>query len=188
MSQRLGVSGASKTSYVLELSLATRFQDWLESAAQNGIELTGAESLTGGLVSAHIVACPGASRVFLGSYVTYSRQFKAGALGVRRDLLENQGAVDPEVVAQMAVGAQARALGLHGESSGKIVAFATTGVAGPEASEGKAVGLVYVAVANQYGDVLVKELEFSGSRNEIRQKAAEATLQMLMEQIPAGVS
>jgi nicotinamide-nucleotide amidase len=59
---------------------------------------------------------------------------------------------------------------------------ATTGVAGPEAQDGHAVGQVFVAVSYQTGELLgVKELALQGGRAAIRQQAALAALALLAE-------
>ena len=46
---------------------------------------------------------------------------------------------------------------------------ATTGVAGPESSEGKPVGLVYIAIAYK-GKTEVYTCHFVGKRNKIRER------------------
>ena len=76
----------------------------LKELEARGFKLAIAESLTGGLLSAEFVSVPGASNVLLGSIVAYQTSLKHELLGVSRTLLENQGAVDPEVAAQMAAG------------------------------------------------------------------------------------
>ena len=89
-------------------------------------------------------ALPGASRVFLGSAVTYDIRAKASILGVDRGLLEREGAVHPEVARQMA----ASVAGLYGqpEYADRVIGLSTTGVAGPGPDGDKPAGLVYVGV------------------------------------------
>lgn len=171
-----------------QLEIEKNLSFWLDKAASKSLYLTGSESLTGGSVASLITAIPGSSRVFIGSSVSYSHDFKVGALGVQRDLISNQGAVDPEVAAQMALGAQLKGATYTGVSSDQVISFATTGVAGPTESDNKPVGLVYVALANQHGEVSVHEFEFSGDRNEIRTQATYATIELLMEQLPTSSS
>lgn len=98
-----------------------------------------AESLTGGLVCATLVSVPGASAVVRGGVVAYAVDAKAALLGVDPDLLGRVGAVDPEVAAALARGA-ARVLGA-------TWGVGTTGVAGPDPSDGMPVGTVFVAVS-----------------------------------------
>ncbi|RCG26970.1 nicotinamide-nucleotide amidohydrolase family protein [Streptomyces diacarni] len=106
---------------------------------ERGQTLAVAESLTGGLVAAELTAVPGASRAFLGSVTAYAAALKRDVLGVDGALLEERGAVDPEVARQMAQGVRT--------ALGADWGVATTGVAGPEPQDGQPVGTVYVAVA-----------------------------------------
>src|SRR5690348_8426115 len=95
-----------------------------------------AESLTGGLLAATIVAVPGASFAFRGGLVVYATDLKASLAGVPLDLLEIRGPVDPDVAIWLAQGARERCRADWG--------LATTGVAGPEPQHGVAVGTVYL--------------------------------------------
>ncbi|WP_457255710.1 CinA family protein [Pedococcus sp. P5_B7] len=138
-----------------------------------------AESLTGGLVCAALTDVPGASAVVRGAVVAYATELKAQVLGVDADLLATGGAVQAEVARQMATGV-CRVLGAE-------VGVATTGVAGPEPQDGRAVGTVFVAVAME-GRVLVRELALSGDRGTIRARTVDAALGLLTEAVAGGVS
>jgi nicotinamide-nucleotide amidase len=72
----------------------------LETLAAQGLHLAVAESLTGGLLTSAFVDVSGASKVLLGSIVAYQTDLKHQLLGVSRPLLQEQGAIDAEVVAQ----------------------------------------------------------------------------------------
>jgi len=138
-----------------------------------------AESLTGGLVCAALTDVPGASAVVRGAVVAYATELKAQVLGVDAGLLASGGAVQAEVARQMATGV-CRVLGAE-------VGVATTGVAGPEPQDGRAVGTVFVAVAME-GRVLVRELALSGDRGTIRARTVDAALGLLTEAVAGGVS
>ena len=56
---------------------------------------------------------------------------------------------------------------------------ATTGVAGPEPSEGKAVGTVHVAVAGPAG-VETRDLSLNGDRSMVREQTVDAALSLLV--------
>jgi nicotinamide-nucleotide amidase len=131
-----------------------------------------AESLTGGLVAAALTDVAGASAVVRGGVLAYATDLKAQVLGVDQVLLERAGAVDPDVAEQMARGVRS----LMGATYG----LATTGVAGPDQAEGKAVGTVYVAVAGQ-GSARVKALRLTGERGEVRAQSVLAVLALLDE-------
>ena len=58
------------------------------------------------------------------------------------------------------------------------IGLSTTGVAGPSKSEGKPVGLVYVAIVGENFSE-VKEFHFSGTRLEIKAQAADSAFELL---------
>jgi nicotinamide-nucleotide amidase len=73
-------------------------------------------------------------------WVTYANEAKMSELGVAAKLLEEHGAVSPEVACAMAEGAR--------ERSGADIAVAVTGIAGPTGgTPEKPVGLVYFGLA-----------------------------------------
>jgi nicotinamide-nucleotide amidase len=138
-----------------------------------------AESLTGGLLAAALTSVPGASAVFRGGVVAYATDLKATILGVPADLLERHGAVDPEVAAEMAAGVRSRLAATIGA--------ATTGVAGPDPSDGKPVGTVYIAVSigpdAGPASTAVRSLALRGSRDEIRRETVAQCLRLLLARI-----
>ena len=130
-----------------------------------------AESLTGGQVCATLVDAPGASAVVQGAVVAYAPEVKSQILGVDRDQILANGTVDADVAREMAEGVRLRL--------GATWGIATTGNAGPEPSEGKPVGLVYIAVAGP-GTSVVRELSLSGDRVAIRRSTTAAALSLLL--------
>jgi nicotinamide-nucleotide amidase len=135
-----------------------------------------AESLTGGLVTAAMVEVPGASAVVRGGVVAYATELKQTLLGVEPGLLAERGAVDADVAEAMASGVR--------RATGADVGLATTGVAGPDAQDGKPPGLVFVAVVTPAGSA-VRRLELDGGRAAVRQGAVGAVLG-LAEELVAG--
>lgn len=147
-----------------------------------GWTLAVAESLTGGLVAAEITAAPGASQAFKGSVTAYATELKHELLGVDATLLDQRGAVDPQVAAQMAAGVR-KALGADW-------GVATTGVAGPEPQDGKPVGTVFVAVdgpsagaSDAAGGGKVTALRLNGDRAEIRMESVRSVLALLLREL-----
>src|SRR5437763_7475157 len=101
-----------------------------------------AESCTGGFLANEITNVPGASKVFVAGYVTYSNEEKIRALGVCQASIEKFGAVSEQVATEMAQGIRERTGARH--------AIATTGIAGPSGgSAGKPVGTVFVALSSE---------------------------------------
>ncbi|HET8598882.1 MAG TPA: CinA family protein [Segeticoccus sp.] len=143
---------------------------------ERGETVATAESLTGGLVCAHLVDVPGASSAVRGGIVAYDTRIKASLLGVSEALLEDRGAVDPDVAESMGAGVR--------ERMGSTYGLATTGVAGPEPQDGKPVGTVYVAVVGPEGS-RVRGLALDGDRVEIRRRSVEAVLELLGETLAA---
>ncbi len=141
----------------------------LARLAERGWTLGVAESLTGGLVVAELVAVPGASAVLRGGIVAYATDLKHRLLGVPADLLATRGAVDPDVALQMARGVR--------RSTGSDVGLATTGVAGPDPQAGKAPGLVFVAASTPDGDQ-VRRIDAAGDRAAIRAAAVRGVLSL----------
>lgn len=142
-----------------------------------GATVATAESLTGGLVCAALTSVPGSSAVVRGGLVSYAVTSKAEVLGVDSLLLERQGAVDPAVAVQMAVGAR-RLLASD-------YAIATTGSAGPDPDPGGAMtgpvapGRGFVAVAGPEGEVVAGFACEGRDREGVRQLAVESALELL---------
>ena len=97
-----------------------------------------AESCTGGYVAKRITDVSGASEVFECGICSYSNRIKQELLGVREETLRDFGAVSEETAREMAAGIR--------RVSGAPIGVSVTGNAGPEPSEGKEVGLVYIGV------------------------------------------
>ncbi|KAA9087274.1 CinA family protein [Microbacterium radiodurans] len=135
-----------------------------------------AESLTGGLVVADLVAVPGASAVVRGGIVAYATELKQRLLGVDGALLEAHGPVHPRVARQMAEGVRA-ALGPG--SAAADVGVATTGIAGPDSPDGQPVGTVHIAVATALG-VRVDSVVIDGDRAGIRAEATAHAIRLAL--------
>jgi len=136
---------------------------------EKGQTLAAAESCTGGLFADMVTAHPGSSDAFKGGVVSYTNGAKTALLGVSPALLEGEnapGAVSAETAAAMAEGVR--------ERLGATFGVAFTGVAGPSPSEGKPVGLVYLAIAEEGRPTAVAELKLSGSREIVKLRAARA--------------
>jgi PncC family amidohydrolase len=135
-----------------------------------------AESCTAGLTADLIARVPGASRVLWGSFVSYTWEAKEGMLGIKRDLLEQYGAVSRETACAMAEGAL--------QKSGVYLAVAVTGLAGP-GGDGSAVpvGTVWIATAIRGGGTAAAAFFYQGARNEVRNLAAAAALGEALKRI-----
>ena len=151
-------------------------EDTLESVivellAERGWHVATAESCTAGWASGRIVNYPGASKVLEGGLVTYSNEAKMSLLGVKKETLEQFGAVSVQTAAEMAEGA-AKVLGTE-------TAISITGIAGPGGgTPDKPVGTVCVGVYCQ-GKVKTERFHFSRNREANRRLSVVKALDML---------
>ena len=139
---------------------------------EKGLTLGTAESCTGGLIAKLITDLPGASAVLKGGIVSYTNEVKSNVLGVPQEMLEEYGAVSPQVAEAMARGVK-KVLGCD-------IALSATGVAGPDPDDrGNPVGLVYLGLA--YGeDCIVQEFHAGkGDRDRVRRLSAGTALDMV---------
>lgn len=135
-----------------------------------------AESCTGGLIAKRITDIAGSSGWFDRGLVVYSNQAKQDLLGVSPDLLAQFGAVSRECAAAMARGVLVMTPARW--------ALAVTGIAGPGGgSPEKPVGLVWLAWEQRGGTVETEALQLSGSREQIREAAAQAALAGLLARL-----
>ena len=151
--------------------------DLVHRLVARGWTVAAAESLTGGLVMATLIAVPGASACVRGGVVAYATPLKHSLLGVDAALLEAEGAVHPEVARQMADGVRTAA---SVDGAAADVGIATTGVAGPASQDGRPVGTVYVAVSTS-GRTRVEGLSLRGTRAQIRAEATRTALAIAAE-------
>lgn len=148
--------------------------------ARRKMTIAVAESLTGGLVVAELVAVPGASAVVRGGVVAYATELKTSLLGVDAGLLAEKSPIDPEVARQMAEGVRWR-LGRDGAPAD--IGLATTGVAGPDQQDGHPVGEVWIGVA--IGDAVTAHgLRLGGDRAAIRSATVTESLLRVLDLLP----
>lgn len=147
----------------------------LKACRDRDLWVTTAESCTAGLLGAALTCAPGTSAVFDRGFITYSNAAKVALLDVPRALIEQYGAVSPEVARAMASGAKHKA--------GADIGIGLTGVAGPGGgSEGKPVGLVHFGLALPDGSVVHHEKRFGDiGRDRVRLEAVRYGLQLLIE-------
>jgi nicotinamide-nucleotide amidase len=166
--------------------LTTKFRDYLLESGLMHVEeavhrfcidhtmkLGLAESCTGGALAARFVALADASRYFQGGVVAYSNAMKEALLGVRRETLEQYGAVSQEVTREMAEGVLDR-LGVD-------VAVSVSGILGPTGgSEAKPVGTVAATILLRGVAPVSWTMHLKGNRLVIREKAIETILSSLL--------
>jgi nicotinamide-nucleotide amidase len=146
--------------------------DSIVAGLLSGRRLALAESCSAGLLAARITNRPGASSYFAGGVVAYSNQAKADLLGVDPALIEQHGAVSPEVAHEMAQGALNR--------FDADIAVSITGIAGPDGgSEEKPVGFVCFEAIEAGGRSEARSLVIPGGRSDIRDRSALVGMHLL---------
>ena len=144
----------------------------IEEAALRNVTIALAESCTGGMIAGVLTDIPGASKVFLGSAVTYSNEAKIDILGVDPDIINDHGAVSSHCAEKMAEGAK--------RIFRSEIALSVTGIAGPDGgSAEKPVGTVWFGISSNDATYTLKK-QFSGERALIRNSAVKTALEALL--------
>lgn len=134
-----------------------------------------AESCTGGLISSRLTDIAGSSAYIKENYVTYANEAKMKLLGVSEQTLITHGAVSEKCAKEMVEGLF--------KNTNCDVALVTTGIAGPAGtSKDKNVGLLYVAVKNQYSTKVKKiQLKSDYDRKTMKFMFSQKALEFLIE-------
>lgn len=128
------------------------------------LTIASCESLTAGLFASNIASVPGASKVLLGGLITYQDKIKEMIAHVSMDVITTHGVISEACAYEMAKHTY--------EQFRCDIAVSFTGNAGPDAQEGKPVGLVYCAIATMQG-IEGFTFQLAGTRNEIRNQVVK---------------
>jgi len=140
-----------------------------------GLTVSVAESCTAGLVGKRLTEVPGSSEYFVGGVIAYSNEVKNGLLKVPADVLREKGAVSEEVALAMAQGVA--------DLLGTDCSLSTTGIAGPGGgTEDKPVGLVLIGSVVR-GVAETERLRLFGNREQVRERAALAAIDLLRRRL-----
>lgn len=146
----------------------------VELVKKLGMNISTAESCTGGMIASRLIDVPGVSEIFKEGIVSYSNDAKMKRLGVKKETLEKYGAVSEETAREMVMGLDSD------------VAIATTGIAGPDGgTPEKPVGLVYIGIRVR-NDVYIEKRFFNGDRMKIRERAVSQSLFSLIKILDKG--
>ena len=147
----------------------------LEGLEKKEMTIAFAESITGGNISAAFVKNAGASKVFVGSVVSYSNEIKKNVLGVKQTSLDSHGAVSEEVVKEMCYGLK--------KLMNTNIAIAVSGIAGPQGgNEQKPVGTVYFGFLFGNNFYCKKEL-FPGTRTRIMSRVTNTVFVEILKNL-----
>ena len=143
---------------------------------REAIQISSAESCTGGLISSRLTDVSGSSADIKANFVTYSNESKHKILNVSPETLKTYGAVSKECAREMAEGLF--------KLTGSDLVICTTGVAGPTGSEKKPVGLMYAACGFDE-NIQVREFKLNPgySRRNMKFMFSEEALKFVLETI-----
>ena len=132
-----------------------------------------AESCTGGLVSSSITSINGSSKVFTLGLVTYSNQAKINILKVPKRVIIKHGAVSYQTCLSMVKNLS--------KISKTNISVSITGVAGPKGgTKQKPVGLVYIGM-KKGNKILIKKFLFkSKKRSSIQRSTLNKALNLVL--------
>lgn len=140
---------------------------------REALQISSAESCTGGLISSRLTDVPGSSAYVKANFVTYSNEAKHKILNVSEETIHTYGAVSEECAKEMAQGLL--------KLTGSDIVICTTGVAGPTGSEKKPVGLMYAACGfNDKITVTKFQLDSDYNRKNMKFMFSEKALELVL--------
>ena len=137
------------------------------------LNISFAESCTGGLLSSTITSISGSSKVFAIGLLTYSNQSKISVLKVPKNTIIKYGAVSYETCLTMV------------KNLSKIIktniALSITGIAGPKGgTTKKPVGLVFIGIKKGNKTLVRKYLFKNKKRSSIQRAAVNKALNLIL--------
>lgn len=143
-----------------------------ELKAKN-LQISSAESCTGGLFASRLTDFAGASQVFKRGYVTYSIESKVEDLGVDISLIDKYSVVSEEVAREMAIKAM--------QKSRSNLAVSVTGVAGPLDDGEIPAGRIYIGLSwrDSNDKIDSKVMLLDSGRHDRRKNREYAVLAMI---------
>ena len=152
-------------------------KDIFQKCSQKNLLITTIESCTGGLLSSEITNIPGSSKIFEKGLITYSNDSKVKLLGVSEKIIKKYGAVSREVISEMAM------TPVINNNQKNQITIATSGVAGPDQSEKKPVGLVWLA-SYRHDNLMIKKINLGNlGRIAIKQRTVFEALALLKQNL-----
>tara|TARA_B100000965_G_scaffold274652_1_gene232614 strand:- start:70 stop:543 length:474 start_codon:yes stop_codon:yes gene_type:complete len=136
------------------------------------LNISFAESCTGGLLSSTITSISGSSKVFTISLVTYSNRSKINILKVPKKIIIKHGAVSYETCLSMVKNLN--------KISKTNISVSITGVAGPKGgTKEKPVGLVFIGIKKGNKTLVKKHLFKNKKRNSIQRSTVNKALNLI---------
>ena len=138
------------------------------------ITISVVESCTGGLLSSKLTNLSGSSKYFKLGLITYSNNAKINILKVKKNIIDNHGAVSQECCKSMVEN-------LSKLSKSKIN-VSITGVAGPKGgTKNKPVGLVFIGIKKGNKIFIIKNLFGKKKRSIIQNNTVKKCINLLIK-------
>lgn len=134
-----------------------------------------AESCTGGALSSSLTMIPGASKVFLGSIVSYSTYSKQQLLNIDKSDIDKYSAVSERIAIAMAENVKKQ---LKSDYS-----ISVTGNAGPSTDGGKSkVGDCFIAISSE-NEIFCEKFNINKSREDFIEAVKNISFQLFYDKI-----
>ena len=128
------------------------------------LNISFAESCTGGLLSSSITSISGSSKIFTFGLVTYSNKSKMNILKIPKKIIMKHGAVSYETCLYMVKNLN--------KISKTNISLSITGVAGPKGgTKQKPVGLEFIGI-KKGNKILIRKFLFKNKKRILIQKAS----------------
>ena len=146
--------------------------DYLES---NKKTISFAESCTGGSLSSSISKIPGASKIFTGSIVSYTKYSKKNILQIKESEINKYSSVSQEITIKMAESVK--------EKFNTDYSIAITGNAGPTVDfKDTKIGDCFIAILSN-NEIFCQKFQFNCSREEFIIAATNNSFQLFFDKI-----
>ena len=137
------------------------------------LQISFAESCTGGLLSSSITSISGSSKIFSFSLITYSNKSKINFLKVPKKIIQKYGSVSKQCCLSM--------VNNLSKISKSNISVSITGIAGPSGgSKNKPVGLVYIGIKKNKKIKIEKFLFKNKGRSFVRKSTMKKTLSLIL--------
>lgn len=143
----------------------------IQTLVKKHMTIACAESMTGGLFSSEITKVPGASKVFKGGIVAYTKSAKINLLNINETYIDQYGIVSKEVAIEMAKSIR--------QLTDATIGIGVTGDAGPSLQNGSLKRQAFYAYCTK-DKCLCKAVDFT---NETRIEAQNLTVDLMMKMI-----
>tara|TARA_Y100000590_G_scaffold407150_1_gene497115 strand:+ start:7890 stop:8363 length:474 start_codon:yes stop_codon:yes gene_type:complete len=137
------------------------------------LNISFAESCTGGMLSSVVTSISGSSKVFNLGLITYSNESKIKVLKIPKKIIRKYGAVSEQVCVAMVKNLN--------KISKTNMALSITGIAGPKGgTKKKPVGLVYIGIKKGSKIRIKRYLFKKKNRSQIQRSAVNKSLQLIL--------